>query len=267
MQKYENSAWNSTTGLPIAEPTIEVRHAGTGTTATIYSDDGVTPKSNPFLGDTVGRFSFYAPTGRYDIIVTKTGVTSYTITDVSLTEPRSGGYELAHGVDVQALLANALHDRVTNTWHRRHTARPAWRVETDSTTSNDYFRALHALAGANPITWTELWRLDGTGQMQLGGNIVIGGTLAHTGTAVGFYAKTPVPIADASDNLTDNSGGTADDNIEFIPDPADDPATADDLRDDLVANLIPELRNNFADLTAKVNKALTVLRDVGLMDT
>ena len=53
--------------------------------------------------------------------------------------------------------------------------------------------------------------------------------------------------------LTDNTAGTADDTLAAVPDPADAPGTADILRDDLVANLLPVLRNNLADLTAKVN--------------
>lgn len=57
--------------------------------------------------------------------------------------------------------------------------------------------------------------------------------------------------------LTDNSGGTANTTLQALTDPADAPAAADNLRDDLVANLIPELRNNFADLAAS-NNALIV---------
>ena len=53
--------------------------------------------------------------------------------------------------------------------------------------------------------------------------------------------------------LTDNSAGTANTTVEAIPDPADTPASADALRDDIVANLLPALRNNFADLAAQIN--------------
>lgn len=47
--------------------------------------------------------------------------------------------------------------------------------------------------------------------------------------------------------------GTASDVMEAIDDPADAPGTADALRDDLVANALPAIRNNLADLAAKVN--------------
>lgn len=66
-------------------------------------------------------------------------------------------------------------------------------------------------------------------------------------------------------DLTDNSGGTADGTLQALTDPADTPASADALRDDLVANLIPELRNNFADLAAKVNAILNALQAAGMV--
>lgn len=97
--------------------------------------------------------------------------------------------------------------------------------------------------------------------------VELDGALNHDGTTVGLYNTTPVVQATASADLTDNSGGTANNTVQALTDPADTPATADVLRDDLVANLIPELRNNFADLTAKVNKALQVIRNIGMMAT
>ena len=65
--------------------------------------------------------------------------------------------------------------------------------------------------------------------------------------------------------LVDNTAGTANDTIEAIPNPTDTPATADALRDDLVAVHWPALRNNFADLAAKINAIRTALRDAKIM--
>jgi hypothetical protein len=59
--------------------------------------------------------------------------------------------------------------------------------------------------------------------------------------------------------LTDNSAGTANNTIAAMPSPADAPATPDALRDDLVANFIPAVRDNFADLAAKVNAILAAI--------
>lgn len=61
--------------------------------------------------------------------------------------------------------------------------------------------------------------------------------------------------------LTDSSGGTANTTVQALTDPADTPASADALRDDLVANLIPQLRNNYADLADQHNKLVADLAD------
>ena len=74
-------------------------------------------------------------------------------------------------------------------------------------------------------------------------------------------------IGTAIASLTDSSAGTANDTVQALTNPTDTPVTADALRDDLVANLIPELRNNFADVTAKINLILVALRDVFVIAT
>ena len=59
--------------------------------------------------------------------------------------------------------------------------------------------------------------------------------------------------------------GTANTTLEAMADPTDAPATADALRDDIVANLLPKVRNNFADLASQVNAIRTALVNAGLM--
>lgn len=85
---------------------------------------------------------------------------------------------------------------------------------------------------------------------------------AHTPASLGDddhtqYARSNDP---AIASLTDNTAGTANDTLQAVPDPADAPVSADALRDDLVANALPAIRNDFADLAAKVNAILTALR-------
>lgn len=63
--------------------------------------------------------------------------------------------------------------------------------------------------------------------------------------------------------LTDNSAGTANRTIQAMPDPADAPGTADVLRDDIVANLLPAIRNNVADLADFCNDVRDILRGFG----
>lgn len=59
--------------------------------------------------------------------------------------------------------------------------------------------------------------------------------------------------------------GTATDTLEAIPDPTDTPGTADALRDDIVANLLPPLRNNLADLADAFNDLRTALLAAGVI--
>jgi parallel beta-helix repeat protein len=54
--------------------------------------------------------------------------------------------------------------------------------------------------------------------------------------------------------LTDSVGGTTGTTLAAIPDPADTPLTVDALRDDLVANVLPALRNAVSSLIAQANK-------------
>lgn len=56
--------------------TATVYLAGTSTLATIYADNSLTPKSNPFTVDSSGLYSFYALTRLYDIRFSGTGITT-----------------------------------------------------------------------------------------------------------------------------------------------------------------------------------------------
>lgn len=66
-------------------------------------------------------------------------------------------------------------------------------------------------------------------------------------------------------DLADNTTGTPSETIAAIPSPADTPASADALRDDLNTNAFPSIRNAFASLTARQNLILDVLRGHGLI--
>ena len=80
---YHNLVVNVATGAGTYAQ-ISVYGAGTLVLSTIYSDPDGTAKSNPFNTDSVGRFSFYADPGEYDIKVSGAGITTYTLEDVSI---------------------------------------------------------------------------------------------------------------------------------------------------------------------------------------
>jgi hypothetical protein len=94
MERFQDFARNTTTGAPASAAAITVKNAGTATLSTIYSDDGVTPKANPFTAAvTTGYFTFYAADGLYDITVTPAGVVpppAYTLSGVLLLTGTGG---------------------------------------------------------------------------------------------------------------------------------------------------------------------------------
>ena len=67
-----------------AAAVVTVYDAGTEDLATIYSDDGSTAAGNPLTADAYGRTNFYAANGSYDIKVTGTGISEYTMSVVKL---------------------------------------------------------------------------------------------------------------------------------------------------------------------------------------
>jgi hypothetical protein len=73
----------------------------------------------------------------------------------------------------------------------------------------------------------------------------------------------PLQGVDPSD-ISGSSGGSGT-AVVTITDPADTPATADALRDDLVTNSLPEIRNCITGLQAKVNGILAAMRAAGQM--
>lgn len=63
------------------------------------------------------------------------------------------------------------------------------------------------------------------------------------------------------------AGAASDGTLVAMPDPTDTPATADALRDDLVAVLIPSIRNNIQELADKQNAVIAALKAAGIMST
>jgi len=87
VQKYENNLLRAG-GYPIQGASILVQ-TSVGATATIYSDNGVTPAANPLTSDTQGNFSFYAADGVYQIVVSGLGLQTQTVTGIHLEDQLS----------------------------------------------------------------------------------------------------------------------------------------------------------------------------------
>ena len=72
MQKF-GAVVQDTAGNVLASTTVTVYKAGTVSVASIYSNNTGSSKANPFTNDADGSYEFYAPNGRYDIVLAKTG--------------------------------------------------------------------------------------------------------------------------------------------------------------------------------------------------
>ncbi len=99
---------------------------------------------------------------------------------------------------------------------------------------------------------TERMRIDATGKLTVTGEVEIDGALNHDGTTVGFYGTAPGTQSTIA-ALTDNTTGTANDTLEAL------------TSGTVYATDVAAIRNNFADLAAKINEFRTALRNVGLL--
>lgn len=72
--------------MVLSNATCTVYVAGTSTAATLYSDNGITPLANPFLSSSTGQVAFYAANGTYDLVVSKIGYLTVTISAIELDD-------------------------------------------------------------------------------------------------------------------------------------------------------------------------------------
>jgi hypothetical protein len=87
---------------PVAQASVTVYLQGTLTKATLTSDRaGLVSLANPVTTSQTGIYSFYVADGRYDLTVTAPGLTTYTRSDVGITD-----YVLPAGVIAGSVLAS-----------------------------------------------------------------------------------------------------------------------------------------------------------------
>ncbi len=86
MRKYHGIVLD-TAGNVVSGASVTVYTANTITKATLYSDNGVTPITNPVTSNSNGRYSFYVADGIYDLAVSGSNITAYTEEDITIYEP------------------------------------------------------------------------------------------------------------------------------------------------------------------------------------
>lgn len=93
MERYNFYSRILATGAPAPSSTVDVFDVGTLNPSAIFSDDGITPKANPFTTDANGFGFFYAADGDYDVRNSGGGiVTPYTWGDITLGPGVSGAH-------------------------------------------------------------------------------------------------------------------------------------------------------------------------------
>lgn len=90
MQKYRDTVTDRN-GNALQGISVLVQNYPALTTATIYSDDGITPVANPMTTDAYGTFQFYAADGRYSITISGSNVTTTVVNDVPLLDDPEDG--------------------------------------------------------------------------------------------------------------------------------------------------------------------------------
>jgi hypothetical protein len=85
MQKYQEIVLKQN-GTPLQGATITVTDT-MGGAVSVYSSNAVGVNVNPLTTDSMGRFGFYAADGRYNLVVSFSGVTLAIITDILLEDP------------------------------------------------------------------------------------------------------------------------------------------------------------------------------------
>lgn len=86
MQKRTNTVASATTGLPVQGASVQINLYPAGTAATIYSDNGVTPATNPLTTDANGQYSYYAADGHYQEVISGSNIATQIINDVLLVD-------------------------------------------------------------------------------------------------------------------------------------------------------------------------------------
>jgi hypothetical protein len=161
---YKRSDTIFANGQPLQGVAVTVFIAGSSGLATIYSDNGVTPKDNPVLTDERGFFEFYVADGRYDIRYSKSGYGTWTDTDVPMLEVTMAEVQAAvdaHNADPNAhggVLGGGDGGGGTTEVIYTLSTMPGYGIVPDATVA-DYtaFDAYVAgLAPSGPSTWVEV---------------------------------------------------------------------------------------------------------------
>lgn len=93
--KHVYDVVQNSNGMALGGISVTVRVAnaipGTGALASLFSNNGGTPTTNPVVSDSVGTYSFYVANGRYDLTFSGPGITTKTVPDLEFDDSTAAG--------------------------------------------------------------------------------------------------------------------------------------------------------------------------------
>lgn len=105
MQKYQDVVLNQN-GNPVSGVQVTVTDLA-GSPVAVYSSNAIGLNVNPLTSDNNGRFSFYAPDGRYSLTFTFGGNVVASISDILLEDPMDGSDAVFNNVTMLGSLSDA----------------------------------------------------------------------------------------------------------------------------------------------------------------
>ena len=105
MQKYQDVVLNQN-GNPVSGVQVTVTDLA-GSPVAVYSSNAIGLNVNPLTSDNNGRFSFYAPDGRYSLTFTFGGNVVASISDILLEDPMDGSDAVFNDVTMLGSLSDA----------------------------------------------------------------------------------------------------------------------------------------------------------------
>ena len=103
MQKYQDAVLNQN-GNIVVGAVVTVTDLNGVSVPVHATDDTNSANINPITTDSNGRFAFYAPDGRYSLVVTFGGNTVANVTDILLEDPLDGSDAVFTNLTVQGNL-------------------------------------------------------------------------------------------------------------------------------------------------------------------
>lgn len=86
MQKYSDTVLDRN-GTVVSGATVSVTSYPSGAAATVYSADSTSgANANPLTTDSNGYFEFWAPNGQYSLTISKTGITTRTVSNILIQD-------------------------------------------------------------------------------------------------------------------------------------------------------------------------------------